>query len=134
MGRLSEGFASVVSRFPLSRKALARLRLKAIRRGVWFRELKVSERRLLELVIRIVGKVHSRILAKVLFGIVSKLLEAMEGEVSRLMRMKGRKLAQGLSYIAQVWGNRSAVEWASDLGFVKFLAICHMNRSGMFNS
>ena len=122
-----------MSRFPLSRKALARLRLRAIRRGVWFRELKVSERKLLELVIRIVGKVQSRILAKVLFGIVSKLLEAMEGEVARLMRMKGRKLAQRLSYIAQVWGNRSAVKWASDLGFVKFLAICHMNRSGMFN-
>lgn len=125
--RSGEGLACSRSRFPLSRNALAGLRLKAIRRGVWFRVLKNKERKLMDLVIKIVDKVRSRILAEVLSRFVNSLLEAMESEVCRLMRTRGRDLAQRLSHIAQVWGNRSAVDWAADLCFVKFLAICHMN-------
>ena len=116
---------------PLGKKALARLRLKALRSGVWFKKLKISERTLMELVIRIVDKVRSRVLAKVLSQIVNELLEAMEGEVSRLMRTVGRPLAQKLSEVAQGWGNKSANRWVEDPGFIQYLAVMHKNLSSM---
>lgn len=124
---MSEGFPSVVSRFPLSRKALARLRLKAIRRGVWFRVLKDRERRLLELTLDVVEKIRSLLLAKLVSHIVGKLLNALEGDLWRLMTRKGRSLAQKLSQIAQAWGNKSAVRWPDDMGFVKFLTVMNLS-------
>jgi len=116
-----------VSGVPLQRTVLAKLRLKALRRGVWFRKVEASERKLMDLVIRIVDMVRSRFLAKVLFRIVNKLLEAMEGEVSRLMRTTGRDLAQKLSNIAQAWGNESAVGWSNETGFVRFVTIMNLH-------
>jgi len=52
---------------PLTREALVKLRLKALRRGVWFRDLKHSERKLLDLTIRVVQRVRSFLLAKLVF-------------------------------------------------------------------
>ena len=121
--RSGEGLACSRSRFPLSRNALAGLRLKAIRRGVWFSVLKDRERKLLGLTINVVEKVRSFLLAKLVFRIVGKLLDALEGEVARLMRSVGLPLAQKLSGIAQGWGNKSACLWVSDLGFIRYLAV-----------
>lgn len=125
LGRLDKGLANVRSRV-LTREALARVRLKAIRRGVWFRELKDIERKLVELTVKVVERVRSPLLAKLVSSIVRKLLDAMEGEVSRLLRTKGRSLAQKLSQIAQGWGNKSAVRWPEDAGFIQFLTIINL--------
>lgn len=122
-----------MSRFPLHRKALARLRLKAIRRGVWFRVLKDRERRLLELTLDVVEKIRSLLLAKLVSHIVGKLLNALEGEVSRLVRTVGRPLAQKLSEIAQGWGNKSARLWAVDPRFIRYLAVTQKNLSKIFS-
>ena len=119
-----------MSRFPLHRKALARLRFKAIRRGVWFRVLKDRERRLLELTLDVVEKIRSLLLAKLVSHIVGKLLNALEGEVSRLVRTVGRPLAQKLSEIAQGWGNKSARLWAVDPRFIRYLAVACMHALG----
>lgn len=113
---------------PPTREALARLRLKTLRCGVWFKELSRDERMFMKLVIRVTSKVRSFLLAKLLSRIVKKLLDALEGEVARLMRTVGRSLAQKLSEIAQGWGNRSAARWPEDLGFVQYLTIMSLNR------
>lgn len=113
---------------PLTREALARVRLKALRCGVWFKELSRDERNLTELVIRVTDRVRSFLLAKLLSRIVKKLLDALEGEVARLMRTVGKSLAQKLSGIAQGWGNRSAARWPEDPGFVQYLTIMSLNR------
>ncbi len=125
--RSGEGLACSRSRFPLSRNALAGLRLKAIRRGVWFRVLKNKERKLMDLVIKIVDKVRSRILARLVSRIVGKLLSALEGEVSRLMRTKGRSLAQRLGQIAMAWGHKSAARWHKDAAFVRFVTVLNLS-------
>jgi len=113
----------------LSRRALARLRLRAIRRGVWFRDLRDVERKLLDLTIVVVERVRSVRLARVVSVIVEKLLDAVESRFSRLVRMRGRGLAEKLSQVAQGWGNLSAVHWADDLGFVEYLAVASVNSS-----
>jgi len=111
-----------------TRKVLAGMRLRAIRRGVWFKELSREERVLVDLVIKVTDKVRSFLLAKLLSQIVEKLLDALEGEVTRLMRTVGRPLARKLSGVAQGWGNRSASKWPQDSGFVQYLTIMHLNK------
>ena len=111
---------------PLTREALVRLRLKALRRGIWFRNLKREERKLLELTIRVVEKVRSFILAKIVSRIVGKLCEAMESRVYRLMRCEGRRMAEGLSKIAQKWGYWAAKSWVRDRGFMQFLVVSNL--------
>jgi predicted sugar kinase len=111
----------------LSRRALAKLRLRAIRRGVWFRDLKDVERKLLDLTIAVVRRIHSVRLARMVSAVVEKLLNAVESKLSRLMRTHGRELAEKLSRIAQNWGNKSAVHWARDLGFMEYLTLASVN-------
>lgn len=118
----------------LSRFELEKLRVKARRRGVWFRVLSRVERGLVDLSIKVVEKVRSLVLARTLTGVVKKLLDAMESEVARLMRTVGRQLAQSLSEIAQGWGNKVARLWALDDGFIRYLAVTQKNLSPIFRA
>ncbi|HDQ06648.1 MAG TPA: hypothetical protein ENN36_08020, partial [Candidatus Bathyarchaeota archaeon] len=73
MSAASRKSSSGAKPVPLTREALAKLRLKALRRGIWFRDLKQSERKLLSLTIRVVERVRSFMLARLVSQIVSKL-------------------------------------------------------------
>jgi hypothetical protein len=108
---------------PLTREALAKLRLKARRRGVWFRDLKQSERQLLDLTISVVERVRSFMLAKVVSGLVGRLCMALESRIVRLVRSEGREMAKRLSEIAVSWGYKTAKCWASDYGFMQYLTV-----------
>ena len=106
---------------------LAKIRLMAIRNGFWFKVLNRLERGLMTLALKVVKEIHSKVLAKALHSIVTRLLEALEGTVSLLMRQIGVPLAKKLSLIAQKWGNTLARKWSSDKSFVRFLAIMYLN-------
>ena len=120
--------------FPLGKDELTKIRTKAIRRGIWFRALTKAERAQIELTMRIVKKIRSFFLAKVLGAIVGKLLDAMESKVARVMREVGRGLAEKLSQIAQNWGNKSANQWTKDPSFIQYLAITYINTPAMFKA
>jgi len=124
--RLSDGARSV----PLTREALAKLRLKAKRRGVWFRNLKQSERRLLDLTISVVERVRSFLLAKIVSRLVGVLYEALESRIVRLVRTEGPALAKRLSEIGEAWGHRAARSWQNDLGLMQFLVINNLDVLG----
>jgi hypothetical protein len=112
---------------PLMRSEMIRIKTRAIRRGVWFRMLTRAERACVDLAIKVVERVRSRLLQKVLSSILKKLEEAMESQVQRLMREIGDALAKKLSQIAQKWGNKPAAGWTEDSGFVQYLTITYMN-------
>jgi len=114
-------------RIPLMRSEMIRIKARALRRGVWFRVLTKIERACVDLAVKVVERVRSRLLQKVLSCIIKKLEEAMESQVLRLMHEVGDNLAQKLSQVAQEWGNKSAVQWAKDAGFVQYLTITYMN-------
>ena len=111
----------------LSRDELVRMRAKAVRRGVWFRVLTRSERAQVDLTVKLVRKVRSFLLGRVLSSLAKKLREAMESKVTRFMRTVGTPLAEKLSQLAQQWGNPSAIRWAKDPGFVQYLAVVNVN-------
>ena len=115
------------SKISLTRESLTKLKLKAVRRGVWFRDLKQEERRLLELTMRVVDKVHSFLLAKIVSRIVGKLCETMESRIFKLIKTEGKNLAESLSNIAQAWGYRNAKSWAKDRGFMQFLVVNNLS-------
>jgi hypothetical protein len=120
--RLSKGSLGSKSG-DFSREFLVRLKRKAWRSGCWFRDLKQSERVLLDLTIRVVEKVRSFILAKLLSRAVDKLLGAMESRIYSLIRVEGKKMACKLSEIAQGWGYDAAKGWVKDRGFMQFLVV-----------
>jgi hypothetical protein len=110
------------------------MKAKAIRRGFWFRVLSRTERASIDLTIKVVERVHSLLLARMLCAIVRKLLDVMESRVTRVMREVGRGLAENLSRIAQNWGNKSAHHWAEDPSFMKYLAVTYINTPAMFKA
>jgi len=116
----------------LGNNELVRIKARAMRRGVWFRVLTRGERAQIELTTRVVRRIRSFFLARVVSSIVEKLLEAMESRVTRLMREVGPALARKLSRTAQEWGNESAHEWVADSGFVRYLTINYMNTPASF--
>ena len=116
---------------PLSlvkRTQLQKLKIKAIRAGVWFRALPRIDRVLIDLTIKVTENVRSAHLAKSIFAVVGKLEGLLESNVLKSFRLIGRPLAVKISSIAQKLGNTSAKNWATDSSFAFFLAIMHTNR------
>jgi hypothetical protein len=113
---LSVGFISVIKKC-------------ALRRGIWFRALSRVERGVLDLTTRYVDCIRSTQLAKVVTAILEKLKLATESVVDRLVRTVGFSLAQKISVVAVGLGNRSAILWAVDGEFARYLAVAHLNSS-----
>jgi hypothetical protein len=111
----------------LNKAQLIKLRLKAVRAGVWFRALPRIDRVLVDLTIRVASSIRSVTLAKNILVVVRKLEGFLESSLSRALREVGFPLAQKLSLVAQTWGNISAESWSSDSSFAFFLAVLHVN-------
>lgn len=120
------------SRFTLGKQKLRKLKLQAIRGGVWFRGLSRVDRALVNLTIKVVDRVRSFTLTKALFFIIKKLEDAFEGRVSYVLKTVGFPLARKLSLFAQRWGDNLAQNWMHDVSFAKFLAIMHINNPKVF--
>ena len=57
---------------PLNRTQLMRLRIKAMRAGVWFKALPRIDRVLVDLTIKVAENIRSAFLAKSIFAVVGK--------------------------------------------------------------
>jgi hypothetical protein len=111
----------------LDRTELLKLRVKAMRAGVWFRALRRIDRVLVDLAIRVASTVRSVSLARSILSVTRKLEEHLEGRLVRAIREFGFSLARKLSRFAQAWGNSAAREWMNDMGFVRYLAAMQLN-------
>ena len=118
----------------LKKAHLIKLRLKAVRAGVWFRVLPRIDRVLVDLTIKVASHIRSFTLAKNLLVVIRKLERSLESSFSRAFREVGLPRAQKLSLVAQKWGNTSAESWPSDLSFINFLAVMHINEPKTFKT
>ncbi len=114
---------------PLTRETIAGLRLRALRRRVWYRALDRIERGLVDLTIRWVDRVRSGRLTETLLRILGKLARAMEHGMGRVLSV-GRELALRASVLAVSWGNSQAYAWRFDEGFWCGLGLGVRARSG----
>jgi len=101
---------------PLTRRVLVDIRIRSLRRRVWFRVLNRMERGLVDLTIRWVDKVRNHTMAKVLLRILGKLAQALEQGMARVLTV-GRELALKASVLAVGWGNRDAYGWRFERSF-----------------
>jgi len=106
---------------PLTGRKLAGMKLRALRRRVWFRVLDRVERGLLDLTIRWVDNVRSGRLTETLLRILVKLARAMEQGMARVL-VVGRELALRASMLALEWGNGQAYAWRFDESLWRGLA------------
>jgi hypothetical protein len=116
----------------LNKAQLLKLKLKAMRAGVWFRALPRIDRALVDLTIKVANNIQSVTLAKNILAVARKLEGFLESSLSRAFREVGLPLAKKLSQLAQKWGNPSAKEWQSDSSFASFLAVLSINEAGTF--
>ena len=107
---------------------MLRLRSKAMRAGVWFRALPRIDRVLVDLTLKVAGDIRSPILVQSLLSIAKKLDKFLESKIVRHVREIGFLLANKLSTHAQEWGNQSAVDWATDPSFARYLAVINLNK------
>ena len=106
---------------------LAAFKMRSMRRGIWYKVLSVLERVQVDLTIRMLERVQSPILAKVLDSIIEKLSVALQSKVSTLIERVGFSQALKLSRIAKSWGHRTSETWNNNREFARFLAIMHLN-------
>jgi hypothetical protein len=106
---------------------LLRLKLKAVRAGVWFRSLPRIDRVLVDLTIKVAQNIRSPFLASSILSVARKLEGLLENKFARAIREVGFPLACKLSTLAKEWGNRNAWSWAGDEAFARYLAVMKLN-------
>ena len=120
--------AQIGSSYILTRFQLVKIKLKAMRAGVWFKELPKIDRVLIDLTMKVTQNIRSIHLAKSIFAVIGKLEELMESRFHRLARTVGRSLADKTSQIAQRWGNVNAKRWSTDWSFAIYLAMLQVDK------
>jgi hypothetical protein len=108
---------------------LSKIRINALRRGVWYRALNRAERGILVLASKVVDEVSSLALAKKIVQILAKLRDASKSPFTRYMETHGlertrRRVEQALSL-----GYEEASEWLYDLDFIRYNTMVGYNNT-----
>ena len=104
-----------------------KMKVRAMRAGVWFKSLPRIDRVLIDLTIKVADSVRSASLARCVLAVTRKLDGLLESRLARSIREIGFPSASKLSFFAREWGNFDAVEWAKDVGFARYLAVMRFN-------
>ena len=104
-----------------------KVKIRALRRKVWFKVLSKVERGVIDLTIRCVERIRSHTLMRTVLAIVDKLLRTLEESYLKKVERVGREIAQRICEIAWKWGNPHALFWKYDRNFVRFLGVNALN-------
>jgi hypothetical protein len=104
-----------------------KIKVRALRRKVWFKALSRVERGVIDLTIRCVEQIRSHALMKLILAIVDKLLRTLEENYLTKVERAGREIAEKICELARKWGNLRALLWKYDLDFVRFLGMNAVN-------
>ena len=114
-------------RLVLTRQGLMKIKSRAVRSGIWFKVLSRVERAIVDLTVKCVEQIRSRVLAQTISSIISKLLKTLEDEFLTKAERIGCKIVERLSTIAEEWGNKTCSVWKYDRNFIKFLGVNALN-------
>jgi hypothetical protein len=107
----------------LTRKGLTRIKARALRHRVWFKTLSRAERAIIDLTIKCVERIQSRILTRVISKILDKILKTLKNSFLETADKVGRETVERLCKIAGRWGNKAASGWKHDFCFIRFLGV-----------
>jgi hypothetical protein len=111
----------------LTRQGLVQVKVRALRQQLWFNTLTQLERSIVDLTIRCVEQVRSRILAKMVSQILVKLRKTQKPSFLKVAEAIGRAKAAAICTVALTWGNGDAAWWQRDRSFVRLLGVNAMN-------
>ena len=111
----------------LDRSQLVKLKLRAMRAGVWFRGLSRIDRVLVDLTIQVADCVRSANLARCLLAVAGRLEGLLESRLKRAVREFGLAIITKLSAIALSWGHSAARSWVGDVNFARYWAVMRLN-------
>ncbi|RLI44627.1 hypothetical protein DRO69_06950 [Candidatus Bathyarchaeota archaeon] len=100
-----------------------KIKARALRHRVWFKILSKAERAIIDLTIKCVERIRSRILTNVISKILDKILKTLKNNFLDIVNKVGRETVERLCRIAKKWGNKAASSWKYDLVFIRFLGI-----------
>ena len=106
------------------------IRQASRRRGTWYRSLSLTERRFIDLTIKLVKRVKSMILATAIHQILGKLSASFISRVESI----GRPLAAKLARVAQKWGYSEAETWAKSRNYIQLLGLNALAPSFLANA
>jgi len=107
----------------LTIKGLIKIKARALRHRAWFKTLSRAERAIIDLTIKCVERIRSRILTRVISKILDKILKTLKNSFLETADKVGRETVEQLCRIAGSWGNRTASGWKRDRGFIRFLGV-----------
>ena len=120
--------SKVMTRGFVDCKQLVKLKMKALRSGVWLKTLQRIERALIELTISVATIVRNAKLVKSILTVTTKLEGAVESRISLVFREIDLPVPQRLSLIAQKLDYDSAKTLASNSSITRFLAVLYLNQ------
>jgi len=109
----------------LSTAVLRDVRIKALRSRIWFK-LSIEERSIIDLTIKCVKKVRSRVLRNVLTNIMLKILNLVEDISIKALEI-GFMIARRYVFQALKWGYAKALSWLKDEAYIFHLGISCIN-------
>ncbi len=104
----------------------------ALRKRVWFGTLDRVERGVVDITLRITDRIRSPVLIRVLLKIVLKLRDALESKFLKTAEEIGYDIARKSTELAYTWGSHEAKDWRSELHFIRYLGIMHLNTPTLF--
>jgi hypothetical protein len=110
-----------------NRQDLVKIKSRALRARVWFRALSKVERAIVDLTIKCVENVRSRVLEGTISAIISKILQSLEDVFLVRAERIGRGIAETLCAMGERWGNTACSAWKCDKCFTKFLGVNALN-------
>ena len=111
-----------------TRKFIFEIRLKTLRRGVWFKAITNLERNMLVLAAQIVNRVESIVLGFELGKIIRKLKDAMTSLFTKQIKAFGIPYARIIVNLAVGWGYLTVKDWNSDKGLVRYLTMIQIKQ------
>jgi len=111
----------------LTIKGLTRIKARALRYKTWFKTLSRAERAIIDLTVKCVERIRSRILIRVISKILDKILKTLKDSFLETADKVGGETVERLYRIAGRWGNRTASGWKHDRGFIRFLGVNAVN-------
>jgi hypothetical protein len=112
----------------IQKTSLIKLRLKAMRSGVWFKVLNRIDRILVNLTIQVANNnVCSITLITQLLFVTNKLERLLCTSLLKSIKKVGFQIANKFSVFAQSWGNKVAKAWANEFEFARYLAVMKIN-------
>ena len=106
-----------------TRGHLMKWRSRALRRGVLFSALDAEDRGYLYLAIKVLDRVRSVEVGRIIVKLLVKLREALKSPFVRRVETYGVERARVVSSWAVEWGYKTARSWARDRGLARYLTV-----------